>query len=518
MLGISLASCTKDNTQTLQQQDDNTLAASARPGTMTVTVPGTRVATDHADGATKWSAGDKFALFDLHGATTTLNSPFTLQSEHGHSSGSFSGLINDLSAVTGRSLMAVYPHDEGLSYNANAGTKSLTPTLTLPAAQTSAELANLVGKLTWMAAKVSTDGALDNGVQLTFKQLTSVIAFTIEGVPAGEKVGSLTMSAGAATPFVLGMNVDFAGPDPVAVAAPAAETTATLSATPATPFATGGTLSLVLFPCTLAGVEVTYTVITVDATTGNYANTYLMTQTMTKNLTAGTLYKKTVALGSPALVDVRGDQTIIYPTVEITYGDATTAIWTTLGLRTTRFPNGTEIKVDDPTTWWHVAGRPPYWGVETLKPIDSYPSGLTYPVSFDQYMGYLYYNNSYTKFIPSGWHLPTKAEWQKLVDAAAASPGGLAVLCADNVWNAPFTDVSQLNAWGMNIFAWGYSSSGNSKLFYNTDDWHTELHGNTASFWYAGAAGWCSLLFNGTTTVYTSDTWCEGATIRLVKD
>ncbi|GHV00404.1 hypothetical protein FACS1894159_06070 [Bacteroidia bacterium] len=212
------------------------------------------------------------------------------------------------------------------------------------------------------------------------------------------------------------------------------------------------------------------------------------------------------------LIDVRGDQTIIYPAVEIAYADATSAVWTTQGLRTTRFPDGTEMGADDPTKWWHVAGRPPYpAGGNTLVHLESYPSGLTYPAAFDGYMGYLYHNDSYKKFTPPpGWHLPTLAEWQKLVDAAAASPGGLAVLCADNVWNTPLADVSQLNAWGMNIFAWGFSTGSNLYLAYPSSA------EKVAAFWYDGASAWKPLLFNGTTTLNAD--WAEGATFRFVKD
>ena len=46
------------------------------------------------------------------------------------------------------------------------------------------------------------------------------------------------------------------------------------------------------------------------------------------------------------LVDKRGDETITYPVVRVTFSDGTSQVWTAQNLNTTKYPDGTEIEAE----------------------------------------------------------------------------------------------------------------------------------------------------------------------------
>jgi uncharacterized protein (TIGR02145 family) len=106
---------------------------------------------------------------------------------------------------------------------------------------------------------------------------------------------------------------------------------------------------------------------------------------------------------STTLFDKDGN---VYNTVTIG-----TQTWMTQKLKTTKYNNGTDIPLVTDSTVWNSLTTPSYsW----------YDNDFT---NKDTYLGALYnwYAASSGKLCPTGWHVPTDAEWTTLIDYLGGS-------------------------------------------------------------------------------------------------
>jgi uncharacterized protein (TIGR02145 family) len=218
--------------------------------------------------------------------------------------------------------------------------------------------------------------------------------------------------------------------------------------------------------------------------------------------------------GTSTISDIDGN---IYETVSIG-----TQCWTKTNLRVRKYTDGTDIPFNTSgTTIGSLPGQT--WsaltsGAHTLYAHDSTsnPSNLT---SY----GYLY--NWYAvddsrKLCPTGWHVPTNSEWNKLVkfiDSNADTTsnvqtvfGGVALKKNDALWT---TNTGNTNSSGFSALPGGFR-----------DDYgYFTYIGNVASFWSAGESDsntWTRFVNNGPYgyTGRSSYNKSVGASVRCLKD
>jgi uncharacterized protein (TIGR02145 family) len=168
--------------------------------------------------------------------------------------------------------------------------------------------------------------------------------------------------------------------------------------------------------------------------------------------------------GTSTVSDVDGN---IYNTVAI--GTGTTAqCWTVTNLRVRRYNDGTEIRFDNSggslgtvsQTW---AGTGLNYGAHTLYAHDS----VTTPSSNLSNYGYLYNwyaVNDTRRLCPSGWHVPTDAEWTTLETylntvAPTGSAGGK-MKSTSSLWFPPNTGAN--NTSGFSALPGGYRNNDGS--------------------------------------------------------
>lgn len=183
--------------------------------------------------------------------------------------------------------------------------------------------------------------------------------------------------------------------------------------------------------------------------------------------------------GKTALVDVRGDEVIVYKVVTIQYEDGTSQIWMAENLRTKKYPDGTSI---DKSTGVFI---PPY------------------PAEKTTLYGYQYHYYVYTRLTPKGWRLPTLTEYEKLFSSAKKTQGGISVVMHQDDW-ASLEDRTSMNAWGI-----GIPASGREETAHNV----TGIGANFC-FWATGLGEWKCAMFDGGNTLWQP--WTQGASLRYV--
>ena len=182
------------------------------------------------------------------------------------------------------------------------------------------------------------------------------------------------------------------------------------------------------------------------------------------------------------MVDKRGSETKIYPVVRINYANGTSQVWLAKNLNTTKFPNGDEI---DPQYYKYA------------------------PESLDEgwrnAIGIYYHFEMRDRIIPTGWRLPTIAEWENLFIEAGTN-GGYNVLKDPVYYYKDPTGQKNLNEWGL-----GFCSSGcwnleqdaiilaQEKYYFMASDfgspnpwsdpWRALIHDNSDTLWQSWAKG-----------------------------
>jgi uncharacterized protein (TIGR02145 family) len=135
--------------------------------------------------------------------------------------------------------------------------------------------------------------------------------------------------------------------------------------------------------------------------------------------------------------DVRGDETITYPVVKISYQDGSEQYWLAENLRATKYPDGTAIGSD----------------------VMFASGGSLTPEQIHIFGGYYTPNPDMMSRLPSeDWKIPTWEECQKLYAAAnsAYSPNGVVCLFDPVYFNDSWAkSLAHIGAWGLNLVSSG---------------------------------------------------------------
>jgi uncharacterized protein (TIGR02145 family) len=261
-------------------------------------------------------------------------------------------------------------------------------------------------------------------------------------------------------------------------------------------------------------------VITISGTpsvTGTFNYTIPLTGTSCSGVNAtGTItVNAPPACGSVTSVTIEGYS---YPTVSIG-----TQCWMAENLRVTKYNDGVTLILDETANtagWGGLAtgARTDYTGATGIS--GAVPSGQTYVSTY----GYLYNwfaVNDANGLCPSGWHVPTDAEWSTLTTylntvAPTGSVGGKMKSTGDNtagtgLWNSPNTGAD--NSSGFSALPGGFRNNVGS--FFNIS--------NNAFFWSATESSinnaWYRSLPNSGSGVTRSFSFKSvGASVRCLRD
>jgi len=142
---------------------------------------------------------------------------------------------------------------------------------------------------------------------------------------------------------------------------------------------------------------------------------------------AGTVYGSAIAFTTPGTVtDINGN---IYSTVTI--GNQ---VWMAVNLKTTKFNDGSAIPLVTDNSTWEILTTPGYCWYNN--------SGSTYAQAYGAlYNYYTVYNN---KLCPTGWHVPTDADWTTLITYLGGEnvAGGKLKESGTTHWNSPNSEVT----------------------------------------------------------------------------
>lgn len=179
-------------------------------------------------------------------------------------------------------------------------------------------------------------------------------------------------------------------------------------------------------------------------------------------------------------IDVRGDESITYRVVRIPFSDGTSQVWLADNLRTTKYPDGTDIESSNfkNTSSSLGAGTVEAYGVH-------------------------YRTDIRTKIAPNGWHLPTLREYENLFAEAGTAEGQWNVL-KDTEYYPSVKGQPHLNEWKFNLCAAG--------------QWNGDaITNHSGPYCYLLVAdvevGKC-ILHDGGATLW--EPWTTGASARLI--
>ncbi len=173
-------------------------------------------------------------------------------------------------------------------------------------------------------------------------------------------------------------------------------------------------------------------------------------------------------------VDIRGDEKITYRVTRIKYSDGTSQIWLADNLRTTKYPDGTDIEAN------YFKKTPVSFGEGKVNAYGVY-----------------YHYDIRNKIAPAGWHLPTSQEYKNLFAEAATADGQWNVL-KDPEYYESVKGKEHLDEWGLNLCAsgqWMGESINNHSTQYcyllvsDNNDHCCALHDNGATLWWPWTTG-----------------------------
>ena len=173
-------------------------------------------------------------------------------------------------------------------------------------------------------------------------------------------------------------------------------------------------------------------------------------------------------------IDVRGDEKITYRVARIAYSDGTSLVWLADNLRTTKYPDGTDIEAAN------YMNTPASLGEGRVKAY-----------------GVHYHYDIRDKIAPKGWHLPTIQEYKTLFAGAGSAEGQWNVL-KDPEYYESVKGKAHLNEWKFNLTASGQWSgsaitnhTGQYCYLLVTDDMSHQciLHDGGATLWSPWTTG-----------------------------
>lgn len=182
--------------------------------------------------------------------------------------------------------------------------------------------------------------------------------------------------------------------------------------------------------------------------------------------------KTTAVFNSSVTYGTMTDQdSNVYKTVTIG-----TQTWMAENLRTTKYNDGNAIQlVTDPSVWRNLSSGAysNYDNTNITETIATY--------------GRLYnwYAVNTGKLAPTGWHIPTDAEWTTLTTylGGESVAGGKLKEISNSHWNSPNTDAT--NETGFTALPGGFHNYGGA-FFYvgNNGYWWSKTESNTNGTWY----------------------------------
>lgn len=157
------------------------------------------------------------------------------------------------------------------------------------------------------------------------------------------------------------------------------------------------------------------------------------------------------------------------------------------------------------------------WMTQNLN----YNRGITYSWCYEYSAGncstygrlYDYYGA--LQAVPPGWHLPSEAEWDTLVNfLGGAGTAGGAMKSTSPLWEAP--NAGATNSSGFNALPGGWYYQFSVTGLFN-------FINRNAFFWTSAtpdvSSGWARLLTSGSTSVQrVNQPWQDGLSVRCVKD
>jgi len=178
-------------------------------------------------------------------------------------------------------------------------------------------------------------------------------------------------------------------------------------------------------------------------------------------------------------------------------------IWMKENLKVTHYRDGTAIQnVSDGWDWWHVSTGA-YCEYENLS-----SNGSTYGKLYN------WYAVNTGILAPTGWHVPTEAEWTVLENflGNASTAGGRLKEAGTNHWQSP--NVEATNATGFTGLPGGERTSTGS--FFNltySGYWWANTEGTDIAY---GRYHW--LDFNSGFLLKNEDYKVDGCSVRCIKD
>lgn len=200
----------------------------------------------------------------------------------------------------------------------------------------------------------------------------------------------------------------------------------------------------------------------------------------------------------------------VYNTVKIG-----TQVWMVENLKTTTYNDGTAIQLVTDFPAWRNLSTPGYcW----------FNNNSTYKNKYGAL--YNWYAVGTGKLAPTGWHVPTEAEWEKLnnyVTSKFGNSGAAKALAATTDWNA-WSDVGSIGNDLSKNNSTGFSALPGGYRFYNDVQGFGNF-GDGGRWWSSSAsniAAWDWELFCDFTILYGGgDAYMEkqnGLSVRCVKD
>ena len=213
------------------------------------------------------------------------------------------------------------------------------------------------------------------------------------------------------------------------------------------------------------------------------------------------------AKANATVTDIDGN---VYQTVTIG-----TQTWMVENLKTTHYNDGTAIPFVTENTAWSTLSTPAYcWHNNDI---------VTYKNKYGALYNWFAVNTG--KLAPTGWHVPTDAEWTTLTDYVSANLGNSLSLCKALAATTDWTDYSVTGSIGCNLTL--NNSTGFSALPGNDRDWSNGTFGSLgrSGFWwtatdYNDSGAWIRSMNNlSSSSVFRFDYAMQsGFSVRCVKD
>ena len=132
--------------------------------------------------------------------------------------------------------------------------------------------------------------------------------------------------------------------------------------------------------------------------------------------------------------DIRGDEKITYRVAKVKYSTGEEVVWLAENLRTTKYPDGTDISL----------ANGDYWNA---------PSDIS--EGLQKAYGKYYSIKIVDKIVSDGWKMPTFEDYKLLLNESLQT-GSADVLKHRTYWNWSESVPDNANAWGIGLVPGGY--------------------------------------------------------------